>query len=328
MIDRETHSRQALCVWSDEVLSDEIVAAVTKSGVEVAAVGSPRGEVRRTFGAADDGLCDLRSFSARMRTIPVLFVGFGLSSTTPALFKSHPTIFTTEPWIAPPPRNLAGRFSVPLPGIPADGRFEQASEIFLQTGPPDVVQISSLGGPASGSILARIQEASNILLHWMGTPDRVSSSIGGGAVQRSQVDQPDCASRSFRKWVGSFAMTCQYANGRAALILASNQHPTWSRDALACGSFGAVRVDDNSLEWRDRSNALIERGALSAGEWGATDYTSLMAHTLRADRVDGADRSRSHNCRAFIEAACLSAFTMESESPAKMAEILGEDLTD
>lgn len=289
------------------------------------AVGSPHADVRSCFGCEDESFSDLRVFSSQMRRIPLLFVGFGNSAAQTAIASNHPIVFSTEPWLG----NLIGSASdigeVPLPGIPMDGRFWQASDIFAQSASPDIAQITSLGSIAHGSILARIQEAADILLKWMGVPNRVSASVGGPRIQRSSDEHPDSASRSLRLWVGSFALTCQFSDGRAGLIMASNQHPTWCRKALACGPFGAVQVDDATLEWRDAANALLEHTAPAPSEWESGDHVSLIANTLRS----GADgrllgRQNHEHCRAFIEAACLSAFTLESESPAKMAEILGD----
>lgn len=264
-----------------------------------------------------------------MRGIPLLFVGFGNAAAQTAIATNHPIVFSTEPWLGLLIGSASDIGEVALPGIPMDGRFWQASDIFAQSGSPDIAQITSLGSIAHGSILARIQEAAGILLKWMGVPNRVSASVGGPRISRSSDQNPDSASRSLRSWVGSFALTCQFSDGRAGLIMASNQHPTWSRKALACGPFGAVQVDDATLDWRDAANALVEHTAPELSEWESGDHVSLIAHTLLCG-AEGRLLGRQHHqqSRAFIEAACLSAFTLESESPAKMAEILGDGMSD
>ncbi len=106
--------------------------------------------------------------------------------------------------------------------------------------------------------------------------------------------------------------------------MASNQHPTSSRSALACGRFGAVRVDDASLEWRDSNNALVDRGSQTPSEWESGGHVSVAAASLRGGSAVGRSLARDHGaqCRAFVEAACLSAYTLEAESPFKLAEIL------
>jgi len=177
---------------------------------------------------------------------------------------------------------------VPLPGIPIDGRFWQANEIFAQSASPDIAQITSLGSIAHGSILARIQEAADILLKWMGVPN-------------SSDEHPDSASRSLRLWVGSFALTCQFSDGRAGLIMASNQHPTWCRKALACGPFGAVQVDDATLDWRDAANALLEHTAPAPSEWESGDHVSLIMF-----------RSSPTLCAVVLMAAFLVDSTMST----------------
>jgi len=300
-----------------------LIQAVRSSGLKVIAVGSPHADVRSCFGCDNDSFSDLRVFSSAMRGIPLLFVGFGNSASHTAIGSNHPMVFTTEPWLAPLIGSASDIGEVTLPGIPLDGRLSQASDIFEQSGSPDIAQITSLGSVVHGSILARIQESAGILLKWMGVPDRVSASVGGPRLTRSSDEHPDSASRSLRLWVGSFALTCQFSDGRAGLIMASNQHPTWSRKALACGPFGAVQVDDATLDWRDAANALVEHTAPAPSELESGDYVSLIANTLRSG-ADGRLLGRQHHehSRAFIEAACLSAFTLESESPSKMAEIL------
>lgn len=320
-----SRSRGQLCIWSDAPLGEWLMQGIRSSGVEVIAVGSPRSEVRSCFGHDYDSFSDLRIFSGAMRGIPMLFVGFGNAAARTAIASNNPIIFTTEPWLG----NFAGIAKdiceVPLPGFPLDGRFAQATDIFAQSGSPDITQITSLGSVEHGSILARIQEAASLLLRWMGVPDRVSASVGGAQIQRTCDEYPDSASRSFRTWIGSFALTCQFSDGRAGLIMASNQHPAWSRSASACGQCGAVRVDDVTLDWRDASNNLIERTVQNPSEWESSDHVSLIAHTLRSSANELLLGRQQHSLsRAFVEAACLSVFTLESESPFKMAEIFGE----
>lgn len=315
----------ALCIWSDLPLPDWLVQGIRASKLNVVSVGSPRADVRSCLGPDQNSFSDLRVFSTSMRGVPLLYVGFGNAVSQTAIASNHPIVFSTEPWLGDLIGGPSDIGEVTLPGIPLDGRFSQASEIFTQSGSPDVAQITSLGSISHGSILVRIQESAGILLKWMGVPDRVSSAIGGPRIQRSSDDFPDSASRSLRNWIGSFALTCQFSDGRAGLIMASNQHPTWSRNALVCGPFGAVQVDDATLEWRDAANALVEHTAPTPSEWESADHVSLIAHTLRSG-VDRRLLGRQHHeqTRAFIEAACLSAFTLESESPYKMSEILGE----
>ena len=313
-----------MCVWSEAPLNGWLLQAIQSSGVEVISVGSPRSDVRMCLGSTDRCLSDLRTFSAAMHGLPLIFVGFGNSAARQAIAKNHPRVFTTEPWMGLAEDRHEPRDEVLLPGLALDGRFMQAADIFSQSGSPDVAQISSLGCLDSGSILARIQEAASILIQWMGLPERVSACVGGGRIQRAGDEHPDSSSRSFRSWVGSFALTCQFSDGRAGLILASNQHPAWSRAALACGRFGAVRVDDTMLEWRDGANKLIECVEPAPSETEVIDQGSLTAHTLRdGDAVAQITAINRLHCRSFVEAACLSAFTRESESPLKMAEIFG-----
>ena len=287
-------------------------------------VGSTNAENRKSFGPDAQGFDDFRIFSAATRATPLLFVGFGSPSSRALIARNHPVIFTTEPWFGHQTPSGSGAYEILLPGSPVDGRFAHASEIFDQAGAPDIAQITSLGALEHGSILARIYDAAFFLVRWMGTPERVSASVGGDLRHRTRDDQPDAASRSFRMWVGSFAITCQFADGRAGLIMASNQHPTSSRSALACGSFGAVRVDDAALEWRDANNALVDRGVQTPNEWECASHAAVAAASLRSGSAIGRSLARDHGaqCRAFVEAACLSAYTLEAESPFKMAEIL------
>lgn len=322
---RSGRTAGTLCIWSADPIAHWIVQAIHASGVAVVSVGSPLTTVRNCLGIEDGESTDLRVFSSAMRGIPLLFVGFGDADARAAVASNHPIVFTTEPWIGRFDSRNNSTAEVSLPGFAIDGRLWQAGEIFSQSASPDIAQISSLGSTEHGSILARIQEASTPLIRWMGVPERVSASVGGPRIQRSWADQPDSASRSMRLWTGSFALTCQYSDGRAGLIMASNQHPAWTRSALACGSFGAVRVDDATLQWRDPSNELLENTLPSASEWASTDLVSIAAHTL-ATALDELSFTRAHHekTRAFMEAACLSAFTLESESPFKLAEILGD----
>ncbi len=313
-----------LCIWSESAIPIWIQSAVRQSRRVVMCVGSPSRDVRTTFGADAHELLDFRSFSACAHGTPLLFVGFGSSASRALIARNHPVVFTTEPWFGHHSPSGSGAYEILLPGSPVDGRLAHASEIFSQAGAPSISQITSLGSLEHGSILARIHDAASFLLRWMGTPERVSAAVGGDRRHRTRDDQPDAASRSFRRWVGSFAITCQYADGRAGLIMASNQHPTWSRSALACGDFGAVRVDDATLEWRDAHNAIVDRGAQTPGEWEGACHTSVTAASLRTGSALGRTLApdQGAHCRAFVEAACLSAYTLEAESPFKLAEIL------
>lgn len=317
-------STGSVCIWSDGVLPSWLQSAVRQSHLAVTCVGSTHAEIRNTFGADQHGLSDFRGFSAFSKSSPLLFIGFGSSASRALIARNHPVVFTTEPWFGHSSPSGSGAYEILLPGSPVDGRFAHANEIFEQAGAPDIAQITSLGAVEHGSILARIYDAAYFLLRWMGTPDRVSASVGGDRRHRTRDDQPDAASRSFRLWVGSFAITCQYSDGRAGLIMASNQHPTSSRSALACGQFGAVRVDDASLEWRDANNALIERGHQTPSEWECGGHASVAAASLRSGSALSRSLARDQGaqCRAFVEAACLSAYTLEAESPMKMAQIL------
>ncbi len=313
-----------LAIWSEQPLAPWLSRAVQESKLELCSIGSQQLEVRHSLGQCDRGLTDFRSLSAFSKGIPLLFVGFGSPASRALISRNHPLLFTTEPWFGHNPLQGSGAYEILLPGSPVDGRFNHATEIFEQSGAPAIAQVTSLGAVEHGSILSRIHDAAHFLLRWMGTPDRVSAAIGGDRRHRTRDDQPDAASRSFRTWVGSFAITCHYSDGRAGLIMASNQHPNWHRSALACGAFGAVRVDDTSLEWRDPSNAVVDRGSPHLSEWDEGGHPSIAAATLR----QGSATSRSLVpdqgliCRAFVEAACLSAYTLESESPSKMVDIL------
>lgn len=287
------------------------------------AVGSPDAAVRSGLSKSATGHCDIRTFCAMTDGVAMIHCGQAGESDIATITRNRASIAMTEP--GPRADSAGGTLIWALPGFPCEGAFGQATELFAQSGAPESVAFEALGTMRDGSIVARLHEAAYMLTLWLGMPDRVCAFASGPRMTRVAEEHPDSASRTLRHWSGSLSVNCQFQAGRVATILASNQASHWQRRAMAVGSMGSVAVDDHAIHWRDKSGATIERSSCLQ-EGGSDPIVAIAAASLRsggAFELASGLRAGTH-CRAFVEAACLSALTGEPESPATMEQLLRE----
>lgn len=296
----------------------------------VIACGSPDSLVRKAISNSATGHSDLRTFCAMTDGVPMLHCGISTPSEWALIERNRSLVALTEPIISREGSEATGAFSWLLPGIPADGPFAHATEIFAQSGPPEAIEIHSMGSVRDGSIVARLYEGAFMLTVWMGLPERVCAFATGERAVRVADDHPDSASRSMRHWVGSLAVSCQFASGRVATLLASNNNSRWSRRAMGVGPMGCVEVCDERLEWNDRDGKSIERSGIERSGSVLSSSAPPSIASIAAATIAGAGAFEravgarvAPQCRAFVEAACLSALTGEPESPATVEQLLG-----
>lgn len=289
------------------------------------ACGSPDSLVRKAISNNATGHSDLRTFCAMTDGVPMLHCGISTPSEWALIGRNRSLVALTEPIISCEGSEANGAFSWLLPGIPADGPFAHATEIFSQSGPPEAIEIHSMGSVRDGSIVSRLYEGAFMLTVWMGLPEKVCAFATGERAVRVADDHPDSASRSMRHWVGSLAVTCQFASGRVATLLASNSNSRWTRRAMGTGPMGCVEVGDDRLEWNDRDGKSIERSTSVSSSSAPPSIAAITAATIAgAGAFERAVGARvAPQCRAFVEAACLSALTGEPESPATVEQLLG-----
>lgn len=313
-----------LGVWSREALPDWVVRGLRRRPAGSVRIGSPLRAVRDALGAASASAGDLRSFCAEHSQMPILHVGFGNADEEYALASHASVLFTTEPWMRHAGREVQRTIEMPLPGFPHEGSFAQASEFISQGAAPELLHAASVAPSNCGSLLARLQEVSILLVQWLGMPERVSAASTAERLHRSHESQPDASSRLFRLWEGSIAVTCAFTDGRTASLTASNRHWHWRRCALVSGSVGAIFVDDQHMEWRSPTNEVLETPAPSCADGEDSAPSALLSAALTPPLAAGLPPLLLQRVRAVMEAACLSALTGEAESPQAMMEVLSQ----
>lgn len=319
------HARHpVLGVWSREALPEWIVRGLRGRPPGSVRIGSPLRAVRDALGAASASEGDLRSFCAEHSQMPILHVGFGTAEEEVALASHASVLFTTEPWMRQTGREVARAIEVPLPGFPHEGSFAQASEFIAQAAAPELLHAASVAPGNCGSLLARLQEVSILLVQWLGMPERVSAASTAERLHRPHESQPDASSRLFRLCEGSIAVTCAFTAGRTASITASNRHWHWQRCALVSGSVGAIFVDDQQMKWRSPTNEVLETPAPTCGDGDESAPSSLLSSALAPPLPAPMPPLLLQRVRAVMEAACLSALTGEAESPESMLRVLSQ----
>lgn len=317
-----------LGVWSRESLPDWVVRGLRGHAHGSVRIGSPLRAVRDALGAANASEGDLRSFCAAHSQMPILHVGFGNADEEAALRNHASVLLTTEPWMRPTGREVQRALEMPLPGFPHEGSFAQASEFIAQGAAPELLHAASVAPSDCGSVLARLQEVSILLVQWLGIPERVSAASTAGRLHRAHESQPDASSRLFRLWEGSIAVTCAFTDGRTASITASNRHWHWRRCALVSGSIGAIYVDDQHMEWRSPTHEVLDTPSphLTPAHAAADDNTpsALLSAALAPPLSTGLSPLLLQRVRAVMEASCLSALTGEAESPQAMMDVLAQ----
>ena len=316
--------RRPLCIWLARECAPWLVQSVAATRSNVLAVGAEERALRTTFGVDPVHHSDLRSFCSLTTELPMLFCGFGQTEASEQVLRGRAVVYTTEPWIVRGSTSQSAAFEVVLPGIPPDGPFASATESLRELGMPTAMHTESFGEVTHGSILARLNEAARLTCAWMGVPNRVSTAVAGQSFIRLGEDRPDSASRSFRLWKGTIAVSCQFPDGRAASIVASNTHPVWSRRAVANGAFGTMTVTDDRLHWISSSGRVVEGGDEPIRACASEPIAVVCAATLMGG--EAFERSlgpETHSISgALVEAACLSALTGEPESPLRIARLL------
>jgi|GEM_PF-653983 len=313
-----------LGVWSRDALPDWVVRGLQRRPTGSVRIGSPLRAVRDALGAGSASASDLRSFCAEHSERPILHVGFGNADEENTLEGHSSVLFTTEPWMRQRGRGLQRTVEIPLPGFPHEGSIAQASAFISQGMAPELLHAASVAPSDCGSLLARLQDVSILLVQWLGMPDRVSAASTAERLHRSHESQPDASSRLFRFWEGSISVTCAFTDGRTASLTASNRHWHWRRCALVSGPVGAIFVDDQHMEWRSPTNEVLETPAPSCADGDDSAPSLLLSAALNPPLVAELPSLMLQRVRAVMEAACLSALTGEPESPHAMLELLSQ----
>jgi len=313
-----------LGVWSREALPEWVLRGLQRRPLGSVRIGSPLRAVRDSLGAASASASDLRTFCAEHSQSPILHVGFGNSDEENALASHAGALLTTEPWMRQASRERQRTVEMPLPGFPNEGSFAQASAFIAQGMAPELLHAASVAPSNCGSILARLQDVSALLVQWLGMPERVSAASTAERLHRSHESQPDASSRLFRFWEGSISATCAFTDGRTASLAASNRHWHWKRCALVSGSVGAIFVDDQHMEWRSPTHEVLETPAPNCSDGEDSLPAALLNAALNPPLVPEWTPLMLQRVRAVMEAVCLSARTGEAESPQAMLEVLSQ----
>ncbi|CAG0954464.1 hypothetical protein PHYC_00384 [Phycisphaerales bacterium] len=292
---------------------DDLRAAMAAMDVRVLWLASA-GE----FGAADDprdsrALADLHGRGCRLVS----------SEPIPA----SPLALSRPLWTESEPHVVSAAGQVRFAALPRAARvWRDATETLEALGPARLVQVEAWGGPAHGSLGARVFGAMDLVFALLGEPASVDAvHVGPRAASGVQAGPAE----TLRNLDGDLTATMRFEDGRAAVVAASNAAGRWNTLVTLVSEQGRLRVFDDGWEWigpdgakRDESRApKRERGKAGPDHGVAAAAESLM----QALGAGGAESGPVplEAVLPITHAALLSAKTGQPESPATIRRLAG-----
>ena len=319
---------------------DDLRAALTTADADLFFLASPgdfAAGLARPAGAEGDELAldDAAARGARIITLEPMPSSL-LQLDAPSLTQQGEPLLALGP-DSGAPVNLAGTFAEWARFCPLLRRSEPmraARDLISQLAHPEspddrasaglrTLAVECWCGPGFGSLGARLYDAVECVVHFMGVPDRVDAAYVAPSRVRAVHALPG---EMLRGLEGDMTANLRFADGRAASIVASSRAGRWNRSVTFLADNGRLRVYDDGFVWIGRDGKLVDssrdtlrvRGSVNADDPGAHAVAAVASQLVRD--LDPALPPEQPvdvvGVLATAGAALLSTRTGESESPA------------
>lgn len=176
------------------------------------------------------------------------------------------------------------------------------------------LSFTSLGRPGEGSLLARLQDAWEVIVSLAGLPET--------------IDATGSTTTDLRKLTGHITAMARFADGSGATLHASDQAASCQRELRAVGTQGQVRVAQQDYDLYASTGELLDHKPADARE-NVMSFEQLVAAQWRAV-LSHRPQPRPERAKLSVHAlACamataLSGQTGQPESPGQLLQIHGQ----
>ena len=170
------------------------------------------------------------------------------------------------------------------------------------------MQMTAVGPPGAGSLLARLYDALEAVIHLLGPPETIDASLTGAAGSSAT------AAEDLRTLSGSLTAHLRFANDRAAVLHVADRAAMWRRHMLVIGSDGVLDWSDAAYRLTGPTGAEVDQTPPAHDQ---TDPIDLIVRQWQR-LIDGSVAPASVDARTILaccQAAALSCRTGQLESP-------------
>ncbi|MBX3363291.1 MAG: hypothetical protein KF866_00880 [Phycisphaeraceae bacterium] len=190
----------------------------------------------------------------------------------------------------------------------------RAAEALSAFGEARTVLIENLGPDAAGTLGARLHDAMHCLITLLGEPELIDAScvgpIRGPALHT-------VAGERLRDLAGDLTAHVRYADGRSAVLWASDQIDRLHRRVTLLGPEGRFSISDAGYRWTNRQGKVVD--TWETDDAGDARILADALHDLAADPRFGLTDPQP--MLASAQAALLSVRTGQAEAPATIRRI-------
>ena len=311
-----------LIVWAEPGQETLVREAIDRSGLTLAAVGSdepsaaaglsrslavePAGNLRSAIQRTDVDLLWLATARPMDSSQRRLLRETGLPTAS-----CQPIPATCQEVLADPAEARTAWF-VPLfrqsPG------FSTACEALADFGPPQTAALHLASGPGQGTLLARLFDALDLFRGLLGEEQTMDAAL---AAAQGRVPETLGAMK------GHMTLNTRFPGGGCGCALVSDAGGGWCRQLTLLGSGGRLQIEDRGFLWTSPDGRTIDshrQEHLSPGELVGLQLRRLLGHPPTGEPTEPA--SAYPIILAMCETALLSCRTGQTESPAKLREML------
>lgn len=228
-----------------------------------------------------------------------------------------------------------------LPRSRDAGPVREVLELLETFGPVRSMTVEVLGAPHEGSLAARLFDALDLALAFLGEPETVDASFHAARAGQPIHAEPGETLRGLHGELTAH-LRAPAGTGRSALVLAGDQAGRFDRRLTLVGPGGRLRVFSDGFEWlsvdgdrvdQSRHRSAGPRRAAADTAPDASPATALIADQLAAFLASGAGAGGAGGggggpldaaqVLGVAQAALLSARTGAGESPATIRRATG-----
>jgi len=227
----------------------------------------------------------------------------------------EPILSLSEAMIAERGERPVGRLML-VPGFRAAPAWLAAADPAQALGPVGSLAISSVGGRAQVSLLARLADALDLALSLLGLPDQLDAALSG------PLTEPPGDPRGL---TGHLTVNLHFADQAGATLQVSDRASVHRRSLLAVGRDATLILDDHRYQLfaHDHDEAADPLDQTEGPAPLIADPARLIAAQWR-NLIAGRGQFRPYDRRAVIgccQAALLSVRTGQSESTDKLLRL-------